>query len=156
MCSQSNLPILMTKLLSLSLLAALSVGLSTTTFAAEKKKMEPAAATPAPDAKKSAEAATPKPKKDGPLPYQGKVDTLDAKAKKFTTKTKDGKVHTFTLTDKTVILKNDAPAKFDDVTVGETVRGTRLKKGEGEWEVVKLIIGAKPKTEAKPEKKKTE
>lgn len=136
----------MKKLLTNSIVAALVYGLSTTTFAAETKmKKDAPAAAPAAEAKAAdvKPPESPKEKKAGPLPFQGKVDTIDADGKKFTTKNKDGKMNTFNITDKTVITKDDAPAKFADLKIGEVVRGTRIKKGEGEWDAVKVMIGPK-------------
>lgn len=142
----------MKHLIALGMTAALALGLAAPAFAAEKKKMEPAAATPAPVEKKNEmkPVEAPPAKKTGALPYKGVVDTVDVAGKKFTTKNKDGKVNTFTVTAATVVTKEDAPAKFEDIKVGDYVRGSRIKKGEGEWEAVKVTIGVKkaevPKT----------
>jgi hypothetical protein len=79
------------------------------------------------------------------------VEAIDPAAGTFTTKNKKGKVVTFTVSESTTITKNDAPAKIEDVTVGETVRGTRTKSGEGQWAVTSLMIGAKDAAASKPE-----
>lgn len=128
--------------------------------AAEKVKKE--AAKLASEATAAAPAAGEPQKTDTakPLPFQGKVASVDASAKTFTTKNKDGKEHVFTVTDKTQITKADGSAgKFDDIKVDEAVRGSRLKTGENKWEAVKVSLGEKPgkeakKAEAKPEEKK--
>lgn len=144
---------LITTIITLSAFALASPG-----YAAEKKK---AAAKPASDKAKPAEPAKPAEEKTAaakPIPYQGKVASIDAAAKTFTTKNKDGKENVFTVTEKTQITKGDAAATFDDITANEIVRGTRLKTGEGKWEAVKVMIGAKEasakgKKAAKPEPK---
>lgn len=86
-----------------------------------------------------------------PLPYQITVDTVDAGKKLFTSKNKDGKVNTFHITDRTQITKGDGVGTVADIKMGETIRGTRYKTGEGDWEAIKVMVG--PKTEAAPEAK---
>jgi hypothetical protein len=99
-----------------------------------------------PGEKKAAKAASAR-----PLPYQATVYRVSEKQNKFTTRTKAGKVHTFHVTEKTVFLKDDREAKFADLKAGEVVRGTRYKRGENEWEAVKVIIGEKKKADGKEE-----
>lgn len=105
---------------------------------AEPKNPAPPAVTPAKNTTAPDKAAR-------PLPFQGKVSRVSPSAKTFTITTKAGKDHLFTVTDKTQILKEDAPAKFEDIKRDEIVRGSRLKVGENQWEAVKVIIGAKEK-----------
>lgn len=88
---------------------------------------------------------TPETKPARPLPYQGVVSRVDGPGRTFTVTTKAGKDHLFTITDKTQILKDDAPAKFEDIKTAGVVRGSRLKLGENKWEALKVIIGAKVK-----------
>lgn len=69
----------------------------------------------------------------------------------FTITTKQGKAHVHTITSKTKILKDDAPVAIADLKAEEIVRGSRLKLGEGRWEALKVIIGAKKPAVGKPE-----
>jgi hypothetical protein len=66
------------------------------------------------------------------------VSTLDAAGKSWTHKNKDGKEVKFVVTDKTDIKQNGAAAKFEDIKVGDWVSGSRLKKSDTEYEVVKI------------------
>jgi hypothetical protein len=126
--------------------------LASPSYAAQKKKTsekKPAEPAKAADPAKSDESQ--KPVASKPIPYQGNVGSVDATAKTFTLKNKDGKEHVYTVTEKTQITSNEAPATFDDIKVGEIVRGTRLKLGDAKWEAVKVMIGAK-ETPAKGKK----
>jgi hypothetical protein len=159
------------------LVAILSCGVAAPAFAVETKKKpaaeKPAATKPADPAPVAAlDAKTPaKPKL---LPYQGEVDAVDTTAKTFVLKNKDGKAHTFAVSDQTQIMHGDAsPAQFDEIKIGEWVRGSRVKTGEAKWDAVKVTIGKKETPEklkaagavapsgattpaAKPAEKKTE
>ena len=73
------------------------------------------------------------------------VSRVSPTEKIFTITTKAGKDHVFTITEKTQFLKDDAPAKFEDIKRDDVVRGSRLKLGENQWEALKVIIGAKEK-----------
>src|SRR5207244_4378089 len=87
------------------------------------------------------------------LPFKGKVATVDAKARTFTTKTKEGKENVFTITEKTKIEKADGSAgTINDIVVDESVRRTRVKLGEAKWEVVKVTLGKKETSPKEPEK----
>ena len=146
---------------------ALSIGLSTVSFAAEKKAPK---ATPAPAAEtkkadaKSAEAKPADASKAGkPLPVNSKVDTIDAATKSFTHKNADGKEVKFVLSATAEIKNNGADAKFEDIKVGDTVAGLRVKKSDTEYEVTKITkfgvaaprkSKAKAEGDAKPEEKK--
>ena len=134
---------------------------------------EPDAATPAPSSKAgvaakakidkaaaalnkaSAPAATPAPATPAakiavakPMAMYSEVATIDAAGKSFTHKNKDGKEVKFVITDKTEIKNGDAAAKLEDIKVGDYVSGSRLKKSETEYEVVKITKFG-PKTEKK-------
>lgn len=142
----------MKKLLTLLALTVLAAPLSPNATAAEKKaKAEPA---------KTADEAPAAAKAPRPLPFQGTVDAIDAAAMTFTTKSKDGKIHTFTVTKDTKITKGEDAAELGDLETGAIVRGTRIKTGENEWQAVKVMIGAKPAAvkkegEKKPRSKKS-
>jgi hypothetical protein len=161
----------MKRTLSLFAIAALSVALTPNSDAqtAAPKKKENAIEKAAGTVKKDAEAAAKKVENETvavkdtaesqvdkalgkPLPYQATVDAVDAEKKLFTSKTKAGKVNTFHITERTQILKGDVVGTIADIKAGETVRGTRYKTGEGDWEAIKVTIGAKP--EAAEKKKK--
>jgi hypothetical protein len=133
----------MKKLLSLAVLTSLLMAAPSPLFAA-KKEAKPAATpagTPNP-------AATPAAAK--PIPLYSEVTTIDTAGKSWTHKNKDGKEVKFVLTDKTEVMNLGKPAKFEDVKVGDWVSGTRLKKSDTEYEVVKITKFG-PKTEKKPE-----
>ena len=134
-------------LLSLLALAALVCAAPTLTLAASKKTpaATPAGATPAP-------TATPDPKNARPFPYHGDVDTVDASAKTFTFKSKEGNVRTFHVGDTAKVTKvsKDGPtADFSIVTVAAYAAGTCTKTGDRQYEIVTLHVGPKP---AKKEK----
>lgn len=111
---------------------------------AEPRKPAAPASAPA-SASESEEAAEVATKPKRPLPYHGVVSKVNLTAKTFTITTKAGKDHVFTVTEKTQFLKDDAPAKFEDLKRNEAIRGSRLKLGENQWEALKVIIGAKEK-----------
>jgi hypothetical protein len=145
----------MKKLLSIITLGAVALALPASGIAAEKKAKTPAApaaaapaAAPAEGAKKpAAEAGAPK-----PIPMNSKVDEIDAKAKTFSHKNKDGAVVKNVVTDKTEIKNGESAAKFEDIKVGDTVSGLRLKKSATEYEVLKITkFGIAPPKEKKPE-----
>ena len=134
----------MKKLLTILTLTAFAA-LPATTFAATKKEAAPAA-TPAPAAPAkpaAAKAATAK-----TLPMYSHADSIDVAAKTFTSKRKDGVEIKHVITDKTEIKNGDAVAKLEDIKVGDYVSGSRLKKSETEYEVVKISKFG-PKTEKK-------
>lgn len=131
----------MKKLLTILTLTAFAA-LPATTFAAPKKEAAPAA-TPAP-----AKAAAPKAAVAKPMAMYSEVTTIDAAGKSFTHKNKDGKEVKFVITDTTEIKNGDAAAKLEDIKVGDYVSGSRIKKSETEYEVVKISKFG-PKTEKK-------
>lgn len=135
-------------LFTLTLSIALALG-SQSAFAQAKKK--PAA----PAAPEAAPAAAPaeKPKADAgkPMAFHTVVDSIDASGKSFTHKNKDGKVVKNVVTSKTELKNEDKDAKFEDIKVGDEVTGSRLKKSDTEYEVVKTTyIGAPKKKAEKP------
>lgn len=129
-------------------------------FAQAKKK--PADAAPAPaaaDAKPAAKAAgdaKPAGKAAKPMPFSSEADEIDAAGKSFTHNNADGKKVKNVATDKTVIKQGEADAKFEDIKVGDTVSGLRVKKNDDgtEYELVKVTkFGPKPAKAEKGEKK---
>ena len=144
----------MKKLLTILTLTAFAA-MPATTFAAPNKEAaapaEKAAEAKKPDAK-PAEAKVEKPAEVKPLPMNAKVDAIDAAAKTFSHNNKDNTVVKFVVTDKTEIKNGEADAKFEDIKVGDTVSGLRIKKSATEYEVVKITkFGA-----AVPKEKKAE
>ena len=125
--------------ITLSVVAALALG-SLTTFAAEKEK-------PAADATAATEKAAGSTK---PVPYRGKVATVDANAKTFTIKGKE-KERIFNITDTTKITREGTAADLAAIAPGEEVRGQAAKNGD-KWDAVSVMIGAKPATEKKEAK----
>ena len=146
-------------LFTLTLAAALVLG-GQTAFAQAKKKVPAPAPADAPADKPAASAApvAEKPKADSEKPKNVSlhtiVDSIDASGKSFSHKNKDGKEVKNVVTSKTEIKNGEKDAKFEDIKVGDEVRGLRLKKNDAEYEVVKITyIGApekKPAASAKP------
>jgi len=134
--------------------AVLSLALTGGAVAAEKKS---AATKVTETAKEAVAKATGK-----PMPMNLRADMIDTKAKTITMKRKsDGAEIKHVLTDSTVIMNGETPAKLSDIKAGDSVGGTRLKKSDTEYEVVKITkFGpaapkkAKTEGEAKPAEKK--
>lgn len=149
---QTNMKKFLT-LLTLTAFAAAPAGVL-----AAKKEAAPAAAPaaeakPAP-AKPEAPAVKP-PKATG---MSTTVDAIDAATKSFTHANKDGKVVKFNVLDTTEIKNGDAAAKFEDIKVGDTVNGSRIKKKDDgtEYDVVKItkIVPAAAKEKKADDAKK--
>ncbi len=130
----------MKRLFTLLTISAVVLALPASGLAAEKKAKpadtaKPAAEKPADPAKPAAEKVAGEGKT---LPMYAEVSAIDAGGKSFTHKNKDGKEVKFVITDKTEIKNNEAPAKFADIKVGDYVSGSRVKKSDTEWEIVKI------------------
>lgn len=146
----------MKKLLTILTLTAFAAA-PATVLAAKKEAAAPAA--PAAEAKPAIakpEAKPAAPTVVKPSPMNTKVDTIDAAAKTFThTNKKDSKVVKFVVTATTEIMNGEAPAKFADIKVGDTVSGLRIKKSDTEYEVVKITkFGVVAPKEKKADAKK--
>ena len=101
-----------------------------------------AADTPAaPAEKKSAKAR--------PLPYRGKITSVDKQAKTVTIGER-----VFQVTSDSKITKAGKPATLDDVTAGEEVGASYKEGADKKSELVSLRLGAKPAAPSK-EKKET-
>lgn len=74
------------------------------------------------------------------VPYQGKVVAVNAAAQTFTLTGR--KERLFQMMPGTVVTKDDAPAKFEQLAVGDLVRGTAIKNADY-WEAKKVYIGPK-------------
>jgi hypothetical protein len=125
------------------------------TPAAKAAAAEPAKAEPKSAETKATDAAAPK-----AMPMNARADMIDAAAKTFTQKRKDGVEVKHVVTDKTEIKQGDAAAKFEDIKLGDQVSGLRVKKSDTEYEVVKITkfapSGKKVEGQAEGEKKKKE
>lgn len=109
---------------------------------------------PAPATQTTKPAAAAKVAPEKAYPMHSRVDVIDAKAKTFTHKNKDGKEVKHVVTSKTEINNGDKSAKFEDIKVGDYVSGLRLKKSANEYEVVKITkFGPETKKAETPPKK---
>ena len=72
------------------------------------------------------------------LPMTTSVDAIDAATKSFTHNNTDGSAVKFVVTTTTMIKNGEADAKFEDIKVGDTVNGLRVKKSATEYEVTKI------------------
>jgi len=140
----------MKRVLILNLIAAsIALGLSAGASAADTKTK--ASATPEP--KKTAEAAAPA--KARPLPMNSRADSIDHTNKTFTMKRRDGVEVKHVLAATAEIKNGDAPASFSDIKKGDWVSGSRFKKSETEYEVVKITkFGPRAKKDDKKDEKK--
>lgn len=77
------------------------------------------------------------------IPYRGDISAIDAGAKTFTIKGKKSKERIFAITPTTKLLKDGNPAAWEDLKVGEAVRGSAVKKSEGQYEAMSVKMGAK-------------
>ena len=105
-------------------------------FAQEKPKEKPAA---------SENKDVPKgEKKEGNIPFHGKLGAVDKTAKTITV----GK-RTFQITSDSKLSKGGKPATLDDAVVGEEVSGNYQTSDAGKWSVKTVRFGPKPGGETK-------
>lgn len=126
------------------ILSILAVATLVATFPAASFAKKAAAASPAPGATPAATPAAAK-----PIPLYSEVSSIDAAGKSWIHKNKDGKEVKFVVTATTDIKQAGAPAKFEDIKVGDWVSGLRKKTSDNEYEVVKITKFG-PKTGEKP------
>jgi Cu/Ag efflux protein CusF len=126
------------KLIAIGLVAAFALAATGTVQAQDKK---PTAAADA--------------KKNGVVPFRGKINEIDKAAK--TINIGKEKKRTIQITDKTKVTKDGKAATLSDANVGDEVGGS-YRDVDGKLEANSLRIGPKPEGEAKPksEKKKKE
>ena len=99
--------------------------------------------SPTPEASASPAASAPTTTKPArPIPYHGKVVSVDATAKTFT-----GGKRTIKVTDETKITKDDAAATMAEIVADEQVRGSYWKKEDGTLEAKTVKLGAKKAAE---------
>lgn len=80
-------------------------------------------------------------KAERPLPFHGKIGSVDAYGKKFTLSSKEGMGRTFRVTGTTAILKEGTPGRFSDLAAGEEIRGSYWKRADGSLEAKSLKVG---------------
>lgn len=123
----------------------LTLAFVSSSFAQAEKEKKPMAKKPA--AEKPAPAAAPKTEEAKPeetktqkaLPMNVRVDAIDVAAKTFTMTRKKDKVSVkHVVADATEIKNSGVAAKFEDIKVGDTVAGSRIKKSDTEYDVVKI------------------
>jgi hypothetical protein len=85
-----------------------------------------------------AEASGAKAATERKLPMNSRADEIDAAQKTFTHVTAAGKRVKHILTATTTIQQGESPAKFEDIKVGDTVSGSRVKVSDTEYTVVKI------------------
>ena len=95
------------------------------------------------DATNTPAATAPVPKKNGALPFHGKVASVDATAMTFTVGTL-----TIAVTSTTKISMDGQPATFADITTGATVGGSYKKDAAGKLTAGSVRIGEKKKKAA--------
>jgi len=130
----------------LTIMAAL-LGLTLAASAADPKP----APAPAPAPKTDTPKKAAEPKAEKVMPMHHKADEIDTTAMTFTYTTEKGTKVVNKITDKTIIMQGDKPAKFTDIKVGDVISGSHIKKSDTEYEVVKIT-----KFAAAPEKKAPE
>ncbi|MDP9292262.1 MAG: hypothetical protein M3O82_07860 [Verrucomicrobiota bacterium] len=130
----------MTSLKLLTIAIALALPLS---MQAAEKKAATAKAAPSPTA--AAEKAE---KKDAKSRFQGKIASTDATAKTVTLEGKTSRV--LYVTSETKLKKTDgAAATWDDLKMGEQVRGSYVKGDDGKMTASTLKVGPKAEKKAK-------
>ena len=108
------------------------------------------------------QAADPKPtdapkteRKARGMPLNGKVSAVERTAKTITVGETE-KARVLQVTSESKIYKNNKPATFDDVLVGEQIGAYVRPNAEGKLEVVTLKTGlASRPAKAKPDEKKS-
>jgi len=128
--------------ITLGAIAILALCTPVISLAADKEK--PAADVTAAAEKPAGESS------GKPVPYRGKVSSVDASAKTFSIKGRE-KERVFNITDSTKITREGTAADLAAIAAGEEVRGQAAKNGD-KWDAVSVMIGAKPASEKKEAK----
>jgi hypothetical protein len=123
------------KFTTLSLLAAALIATPVWSRAQDTSTNAPAAAAP-----------TVQKKKNGALPFHGKLSALDAAAGTFTVGTLD-----LSITSTTKISTNAVPATLADFKVGDNVTGAYKKTADGKLTATSLKLGLGKKKKAAAE-----
>jgi len=86
----------------------------------------------------TSEAGAPKAKKNGAIPFHGKITAMDTTAMTVAIGSR-----TFNITSETKIMKEGKPATISDITIGENITG-QYKKVEGDkLDAAVIHIGGK-------------
>lgn len=81
-----------------------------------------------------------------PIPFYGKIGTVDKANKTFTIEGKKS-TRTFSATEATKLEKaGGTAATWEDLKPGEYVRGSATKKAEGQYTAMSIKLGQKEKT----------
>lgn len=126
----------------LSLLAAVLASAPSPSLAQEKKKDKPAAEKKEPVKSE---------KKEGRIPFTGKVAAVDKNAMTITVGER-----VFQVGSETRLMKGGKPATLGDAVVGEEIGGSYQKGENGKLNAKMIRLGPKPETEPKGEAKKGE
>jgi hypothetical protein len=78
-------------------------------------------------------------KKQGPIPFNGKIAAVDKVAKTI----KVGE-RTFQITSETKLMKGGKPATLDNAVVGEVIGGNYQKGADGKLNAKTVRLGPKP------------
>ena len=81
------------------------------------------------------------PRPSNPLPFSGKIYTVDAVEKTFSMQNHEKKIRVYVISSETKLTKKSGPANFEDLKTGEEVRGMAIPKGNGQFEATSVIIG---------------
>lgn len=73
-------------------------------------------------------------------PFKGKLKSIDAQNRTITLT--GAKAQTFQLTAETKIFKDDRPATFADLVIGEALTGNARETADGKWEA-RSVYGGK-------------
>lgn len=121
---------------AISLLAVIIAMAPSLGFTQEKKQENPA-----PPEKQLAPKGE---KKANPIPFSGKLGSVDKIAKTITVGER-----VFQITSQTKLSKAGKPATLEDAVVGEEVGGSYQKSEEGKLNAKTVRFGPKPNGEAK-------
>ena len=116
-------------LLATALAVAPSLAFAQATNESKVKKDKPAAGAPVEKAAK----------KQGVIPFRGKIAAVDKTAKTITVGER-----TFQVTSETKIMKKDKPATLSDAAVGEEIRGSYKKTDNGKLVAQRIWVGPRP------------
>jgi hypothetical protein len=109
-----------------------------------KKKAAPLGNQPAAAQSPAAAMASPSPVAKAtqrPIPFHGKIASVDASGKKFTLAVKTGTGRVLMVTGNTLLTKGGNPATFADVIKDEEVRGSYWKQPNGMLEAKTVKLG---------------
>ena len=124
----------MKKLLTLLAVSAFIFATSIPAMAAEKPEGAKAPAAPAGGAPEKVAGE----QQLKAIPMYVRVDAIDPAARTFSLKRKDGAVIKHVVPAEAEVKQGPAPAKLEDIKIGDYVSGSRRKISETEYTVVKI------------------